>query len=99
MLGRYSPSVDAGGLPLLLSGRCRGEMGEGDESNRVWGVMEESLIPALCVTGGGPERAGDVPEVTQHIRGTASTRIQVSRAVGSTLGLGTYWRTLACPFP
>lgn len=42
---------------------------------------------------------GDVPEVTQHIRGTASTRIQVSQEVGSTLGLGTYWRTLACPFP
>lgn len=99
MFGRYSPSVDPGGLPLLLSGRCRGEMGDGNESNSVWRAMEESLIPALCVMGGGPERAGDVPEVTQHIRGTASTRIQVSRVVSSTLGLGTYWRTLACPFP
>lgn len=46
----------------------------------------EYLIPALCVMGGGPERAGDIGEVTQPIRGT--TKIQVSWVVAMALTLG-----------
>lgn len=74
-------------------------MGEGDESNSVCGAREglcqkgcpRASQPSLCVMGGGPERARDMPEVTQHIRGTASTRIQVSWGVDSALGLGEHW--------
>lgn len=78
--------MDPGGLLLLLSGRYRGEMGESDEPNSVRGAREglcqkgypRASRPSLCVMGGGPESTRDMPEVTQHIRDTASTRIRVS---------------------
>lgn len=49
--------------------------------------MSKKDIPTPCVMGGGPERAGEVPQVTQHIRGTARTKMQSSRVVGSALDL------------
>lgn len=67
---------------LLLSGRCGEERGEGAES--VCGEPQkvcvkkdtpEYLIPGLCAMGGGSERAGDIREVTQHMRGTAKTQV------------------------
>ena len=47
---------------------------------------QEYLILALCVMGGGPERARDIGEVTQHMRGT--TKIQVFWVVAMALALG-----------
>lgn len=44
-------------------------------------------IPTPCVMGGGPEGAGEVPKATQHLRGTASTRMQTSRVMGSALDI------------
>lgn len=46
---------------------------------------QEYLIPALCVTGGGSERAGDISEVTQPMRDT--TKIQVSWVVALALDI------------
>ena len=45
----------------------------------------EHLISALCVMGGGPERAGNRCEVTPRIRGT--TKIQVAWVVALALGI------------
>lgn len=106
MFAGYSPSVCPGGLFLLLSGHCGEEMRGRDESNSVWGAMEglcqkgtqEHLIPAPRVMGGGPERAGNVPEVTQHIRGTA-TKDAGLLGCGLCPRLWTYWRPWACAFP
>lgn len=49
--------------------------------------MSKKDIPTPCVMGGGPEGAGEVPKVTQHIRGTAGTRMQISRVIGSALDI------------
>lgn len=97
----YLPSVDPGGLPLLLSGHCEEEMGEGDESNSVCVAMEglcQKGYPSPVSHGRRPREGWEVPKVTQHIRGTASTRMQVSWVVGSAFSLGhTGGRT--CAFP
>lgn len=50
--------------------------------------MSKKDIPTPCVMGGGgPERAREVPKATQHLRGTASTRMQTSRVMGSALDI------------
>ena len=101
VLASYLPSVDPGGLPLLLSGHCGEEMGEGDESNSVCVAMEglcQKGYPSPVSHGRRPREGWEVPKVAQHIRGTASTRMQVSWVVGSAFSLGhTGGRT--CAFP
>lgn len=91
MPASYLPSVDPGGLPLLLSGHCGEETGEENESNSVCGAMEglcQKRISQPHVSWGEAQRgAGEVPKATQHLRGTASTRMQTSRVMGSALDI------------
>lgn len=53
-----------------------------------WKVCVKKGYPnPMCHGGSGPEGAREVPKATQHLRGTASTRMQTSRVMGSALDI------------